>query len=99
MFYTAKTHHSTIPRLPTPGTGYGFNASVRGNGGQASFHYCVSEANQTLCGTLLNESAANVHSVVMCGVFHDVVFCALRDSLKSKRANHSFGSAMIVMKE
>jgi len=30
-------HCSIIPRLPSPGTAYGFNASVHGNGGQASF--------------------------------------------------------------
>ncbi len=30
--------YSTIPRLPTLGRGYGFNANVRGNGGQALFH-------------------------------------------------------------
>jgi hypothetical protein len=38
--YERKLHFvSNIPRLPTPGTGYGFNASVRGNGGQASFRH------------------------------------------------------------
>ena len=49
--------------------------------------------------TLLNASAANVHFVVIYGVSHNDVFYALRDFSTSKKVNHSFGSAMIAMRE
>ena len=63
------------------------------------FQYSVSEANLVLCGYHLNASAANVHFVVIYGESQNDVFYALRDFLTSKRVNHSFGSAMIAMRE
>jgi hypothetical protein len=64
-----------------------------------SFHYSVSGANQIPCGYHSNVSVVNVCFAVTYGIFPDVVFCASRGFLISKRGNHLFGSAMIAMKE